>query len=211
MFYLSEKQVLSPSASSFPTGFIASHNSACQREHNHSKTFLIRAATGVPFVPVFSSGQFVSIRGTTSAPRAFSPCKLPLNRPLEPDTVHAAAHHFTTGLYQKSVDADWIVTRIFNQTFSIPCKTVYIDPSWNLLGGRLNHPFETEKFRRRGTRLKDLKKSESLLFLWKSRNDLSLKLFREATGSRTITSDRNNRLWNNSSLSFRARRYDITG
>lgn len=63
------------------------------RERDHSKTFLIRTAAGVPFVPVFSSGQFVSIRGTANPS-----CIQPLNHPWtvrEPDTVHVAAHYST--------------------------------------------------------------------------------------------------------------------
>lgn len=68
--------------------------------HNHSKTFLIRTAAGVPFVPVFSSGQFVSIRGTTNPS-----CIHPLNHPWtirEPDTVCVHAHYSTRCIKNQS-------------------------------------------------------------------------------------------------------------
>lgn len=42
------------------------------------RRFLIPAIVGTPFVPVFSSGQFVSIRGTEN-PSCIQPLKPPFN------------------------------------------------------------------------------------------------------------------------------------
>lgn len=46
--------------------------------HFSRRWFLILAAAGTPFVPVFSSGQFVSIRGTKN-PLCIQPLKPPSN------------------------------------------------------------------------------------------------------------------------------------
>lgn len=48
------------------------------RARSSQRRFLIPAVVGTPFVPVFSSGQFVSIRGTKN-PSCIQPLKPPLN------------------------------------------------------------------------------------------------------------------------------------
>lgn len=90
---------------------------------NHSKTFLIRTAAGVPFVPVFSSGQFVSIRGTTNPS-----CIHPLNHPWtvrEPDTVCVHAHYSTRCIKNQS-------TRIASLFFYFQFLTFCVY-TWNLI------------------------------------------------------------------------------
>lgn len=79
---------------------------------DHSKTFLIRTASGMAFVLVFSSGQFASIRGTVNPS-----CVQPLNHPR---IVHklGAVRVNAYSVYQKSLSTDSIAVNSFYKILS---------------------------------------------------------------------------------------------